>query len=283
VKRVLIAIPERDFDPTESGVPWQVLTRAGHDVVFATPSGKPGRADPSMLTGEGLDIWGWIPAFRNIVVVGLFLRANRDGRLAYEAMIENAHFKNPLRYDELRSGDFDALVLPGGHYARGVTHYLESWTLQRFVADFFDAGKPVGAICHGALLAARSFSLRTNCSVLYGKQTTSLTWSLESLSALVGNIVRFWEPNYYRTYVDLAGELHGYRSVQAEITRALANPADFLDVPKNAPNYWMKTNPLFRDSITDDRPAWVVESGNYVSARWAGDAHTFARRLLKYI
>ena len=30
--RVLIAIPNDDFDPTESAVPWKYLRTAGHDV-----------------------------------------------------------------------------------------------------------------------------------------------------------------------------------------------------------------------------------------------------------
>ena len=28
--------------------------------------------------------------------------------------------------------------------------------------------------------------------------------------------------------------------------------------------------------VGDSRPAWVVRDGNYVSARWPGDVHTFA-------
>jgi putative intracellular protease/amidase len=32
--------------------------------------------------------------------------------------------------------------------------------------------------------------------------------------------------------------------------------------------------------MTDDRAAFVVEDGNYVSARWPGDAYLFARRFL---
>ena len=33
-----------------------------------------------------------------------------------------------------------------------------------------------------------------------------------------------------------------------------------------------------RGTDTDDRPAFVVEDGNYVSARWPGDAYLFAKR-----
>ncbi len=66
-------------------------------------------------------------------------------------------------------------------------------------------------------------------------------------------------------------------SVQQEVTRALARPEDFLDVPADAPDYRRKTSGVARDTWDDDRPAFVVRDGNYVSARWPGDAHAFAR------
>ncbi len=64
------------------------------------------------------------------------------------------------------------------------------------------------------------------------------------------------------------------------MTRALASPGDFLDVPRSASDYARKTSGLARDSASDARPAWVVRDGNYVSARWPGDVHTFARTFL---
>ena len=33
-----------------------------------------------------------------------------------------------------------------------------------------------------------------------------------------------------------------------------------------------------RDSANDGSAAFVVEDGNYVSARWPGDAYTFSKR-----
>jgi putative intracellular protease/amidase len=68
--------------------------------------------------------------------------------------------------------------------------------------------------------------------------------------------------------------------VQAEVTRALARPEDFLDVPADAPRRWRQASGLLRDTPDDDRPAFVVRDGRYVSARWPGDAHTFARRFV---
>jgi putative intracellular protease/amidase len=34
--RVLLPLPDRDFDVTEVAVPWAILRDAGHQVVFAT-------------------------------------------------------------------------------------------------------------------------------------------------------------------------------------------------------------------------------------------------------
>ena len=68
-------------------------------------------------------------------------------------------------------------------------------------------------------------------------------------------------------------------SVQQEVTRALARPDDFRDVPKTDPDYRRKTSGLQRDSMDDQTPAFVVRDRNYVSARWPGDAHTFAKTL----
>ena len=274
--RVLIPIPHRDFDPSEAAVSWKVLKRFNHSVAFATPDGKPGRADDLMLTGEGLDIWGFIPGVRRLVAIGRLMRANADARRAYGAMEEDPAFKAPLKWDDLRRQDFDGLLLVGGHRARGMRDYLESKTLQRLVTEFFAANVPVGAICHGVLLAARSRAADGR-SVLYGRRTTALTWSFEHKAEMVGRIVRFWDPNYYRTYLDAPGEPHGYMSVQQEVTRALAKPQHFLDVPPDAPGYRRKTDGLTRDTFDDDRPAFVVRDGNYVSARWPGDAHTFAK------
>jgi putative intracellular protease/amidase len=274
---VLIPLPSRDSDPSEVAVSWQTLRNDGHGVVFATPDGRPAHSDELMLSGIGLDPWGWLPGLRRLRVVGLVLRANRDARQAYAAMQNDTAFHSPRRWDELNAKDYDGLLLPGGHRARGMREYLESPVLQQLVAAFFDAGKPVAAICHGVLLAARSRSLRNGKSVLFGRRTTALTWAFEKKAWMTTRITRFWDPHYYRTYSEAPDQTDGYMSVQQEVTRALADPADFRDVPHNAKDHARKTNGIARDSATDDSPAFVVRDGNYLSARWPGDVHRFAR------
>jgi putative intracellular protease/amidase len=242
VAQIFIPVPARDFDPTEAAVSWQVLKSLGHTVIFATPDGKMAETDEMMLTGQGLDLWGFIPGLRLFPLLGLLMRADRDGRCAYAEMTHAPGFKAPIKWADIDAGKFDGVLLPGGHRARGMRPYLESPVLQRVVAEFFEADKPVAAICDGVLLVARSISKTTGKSVLYGRKMTALTWAMETAAASVGRVIRFWDPYYYRTYREKAGQSRGYMSVQAEVTRALQKPEDFLDVPKGSDDYRKKTN-----------------------------------------
>ena len=275
--RVLILLPARDFDPSEAAVSWRVLVDAGHAVSFATPDGRPATADDMMLTGRGLDPWGRIPLLRRLPLIGLLMRANRDARQAYAEMTADPNYAAPRRWDAIDASAHDGLLLPGGHRARGMRDFLESGILQDLVVHFFEDRKPVAAICHGVLLAARSISKQTGRSVLWGYQTTALTWAFENSAWSVARVTRFWDPDYYRTYPEQAGQPRGFMSVQQEVTRALARAEDFRDVPRDDPNYRRKTSGLVRDSMEDETPAFVVRDRNYVSARWPGDAYTFAR------
>jgi protease I len=240
MSRVLMPLPTHDFDPTESGVPWQVLTNAGHEVIFATPSAQLARADARMVTGHGLG------------PLKPFLAADRNGRLAYLAMQASPAFRAPLAYAQLRAEDYDAMLLPGGH-APGMREYLESHVLQGLVSSMFAHDKPVGAICHGVVLVVRSLGANGN-SVLHGRQTTAL---LKSQEMLAFNLTRAWLGDYYRTYP---------QTVQDEICEALASPDDFITGPL----------PLRRDTPTRLASGYVHRDGNYLSARWPGDAHRFA-------
>ena len=238
--KILVPLPSRDFDPTETGVPWRILTERTHELVFATPDGQPGEADPLMVTGNGLGL------------LAPFLRANADGQEAYAAMRGCAAFRAPITYDAIRLEDFDALLLPGGH-AKGMRPYLESPVLQAHVASFFAIAKPVGAICHGVLLAARS-QTRWGKSVLNARKTTGLTRRMEMTA---WTLTMLYLGDYYRTYPT---------PLEDEVRAALAHPEDFSAGPGS----------FAGDSMAHPEIGFTVRDGNYLSARWPGDAHRFA-------
>lgn len=288
-KKIIIPLPNMDFDPSEVAVPWQLLRQHGFTVLFSTPDGQVARADPMMISGEGLDVWGWIPVIKKIRLIGLLLRANKSARNAHQALINDSNFQNPCSYDQLSIEKYNGLMLPGGH-AQGVKPYLENKTLQTFVAAFFEdksfnnttQHKPIAAVCHGVLVAARAVSPTTQKSVLYGKKTTALTWALENSAwSLTKYFARFWDANYYRTYMESINEPKGFWGVEQEIKRVLKHESDFLDVPKGEVDYANKTSGVLRDSVNNAKPAWVVQDGNYFSARWPGDINTLTLKFIK--
>src|SRR5206468_11474991 len=125
----------------------RALVGAGHTVAFSTPEGEPAQADVRMVTGKDLP---------RLLRKNMMARA--DDVRVYREMEASDAFQHPMQYEKIQPDDYDALVLAGGH-DKGMRPYLESETLQQVVAHFFDHNKPVGAICHGTLLAARSASI----------------------------------------------------------------------------------------------------------------------------
>jgi putative intracellular protease/amidase len=240
--KVLFPLPDRDFDVTEVAVPWKLLVEAGHEVAFATEAGATPACDPLLITGV---VFGRLGA--------------RDEPIAFYRELERAPaFASPRTWASCRAGDFDALVLAGGH-APGMRQYLGSAEVHALTSAFFATEKPIAAICHGVLVAARSVRADGN-SVLHGLTTTCLPKYMERSAYLA----TFWRRGrYYRTYPAY---------VEDEVRAALANPdADFQRGPRELSK---------RGTRDDDSPAFVVEDGRYVSARWPGDAYLFAKKLL---
>jgi putative intracellular protease/amidase len=238
--RVVMPLPDRDFDTTEVAVPWRVLTDRGHEVVFETERG--GRApacDPRLLAG---------------VLFGR-LGADPEPIEFYKQLTQASEFQAPLPWSDIDPEAFDGLVLPGGH-APGMRQYLASAALQDKVVDYWQLGRPVGAICHGVIVLARAADPATGRSVIANKRTTCLPKFMER-GAFYATAWRLGR--YYRTYPAY---------VQDEVTAALNDGRQFVRGPRSTK----------RGSAGDHRHAFVVEDGNYVSARWPGDAYLFSER-----
>jgi putative intracellular protease/amidase len=241
IATVLIAVPDRDFDVTEVAVPWRLLTDLGHIVRFATEhGGTAAAADQRLLDG---------------VIFGR-LGAAREPKAFYAEMQSDQEFRSPLAWADVKPDEFDGLILPGGH-APGMRQYLGNEFLRRKVAEYWVLGRPVGAICHGVLVLARACDPTTGRSLLYGRRSTCLPKYLER-SAFLTTAWRLGR--YYRTYPAY---------VEDEVRDALRDPTDFVRGPRVLSK---------RGTDTNDGPAFVVEDGNYVSARWPGDAYLFAKR-----
>ncbi|MEU6585978.1 type 1 glutamine amidotransferase domain-containing protein [Nocardia sp. NPDC046763] len=245
--RVLMPVPDRDFDVTEVAVPWRILTDAGHQVVFATErAGVVPQADPRLLTG---------------VLFGQ-LGAEDEPKKFYHQLCAAPEFRATLSWSDIDVAQFDGLLLPGGH-APGMRQYLGSRPLQQQISRFWTLNRPVGAICHGVLVLARAQDPATGRSALADRFTTCLPKYMER-SAYFSTAWRLGR--YYRTYPAY---------VEDEVRAALTHPdTQFQRGPIEL---------VRRGTATDDAPAFTVLDGNYLSARWPGDAYLFARRYLELL
>jgi putative intracellular protease/amidase len=237
----LIPLPDCDFDVTEVAVPWRLLTRLGHVVRFATEQGGSApAADQRLLEG---------------VIFGQ-LGAAPEPKAFYGELQADEQFKTPVAWADVQPEQYDGLILPGGH-APGMRQYLGSDVLRSKVAEFWALRRPVGAICHGVLVLARTRDPATGRSLLHGRRTTCLPKYMERTAYFT----TAWRlGRYYRTYPAY---------VEDEVRAALGDSADFVRGPRVLSK---------RGSETDDGPAFVVEDDSYVSARWPGDAYLFAQR-----
>ena len=244
---ILILLPDFDYDPTESAVPWHALYTAGKEIRFATPTGAPAYADARLVEK------GFGP-------LTPFLMTKKPDLAFYQQMSQSEAFLNPISYDDVVLEDYKGLLVPGGH-APGMRSMIESARAQEIVVHFFQQRKPVAAVCHGVLLLARSINPETGASVLRGYKTTAL---LASLEYVAWGITAPWLGRYYRTYD---------QTVEAEVKAALASPSDFKRGPI----------PPMRDSANNLKPGFTVRDGHYLSARWPGDCHQFAVDLITLV
>jgi putative intracellular protease/amidase len=241
--RVLVPLPDRDFDVTEVSVPWKLLTEAGHDVVFATEKGKKPAADPRLLEG---------------VLFGQ-LGAEEEAKTFYRELEGAPAFTRPIPWSDIDPDAYAAMLLPGGH-APGMRQYLEGETLFDRVATFAKSGKPLAAICHGVIVLARAKDPATGKSVLATRRTTCLPKYMEKTAWMLTG----WKlGSYYRTYPEY---------VEDEVKRALDDAEKQFE---RGPRVLTK-----KGTRDDDTAAFVVEDGSYVSARWPGDAYLFAKKVI---
>ena len=81
--------------------------------------------------------------------------------------------------DSVRAEDYDALLLPGG--AMNPDKLRRIPAVHKFVLAFFDAGKPVGSICHGPWILI-------DTGVARGRKLTSYV----SIQSVFKNAGAFW-------------------------------------------------------------------------------------------
>ncbi|MCY0095409.1 DJ-1/PfpI family protein [Hoeflea ulvae] len=130
-----------------------------------------------MICGDYCEDYETMVPFQALLAVGHTVHAVCPDKKAGDTIATSIHdFEGDQTYSEkrghnfalnasfadIRAEDYDALVIPGG---RGPEYLRLNARVVAMVRHFFDADKPVAAVCHGAqlLAAARVLEGRT-CS-----------------------------------------------------------------------------------------------------------------------
>ncbi|OON72186.1 type 1 glutamine amidotransferase domain-containing protein [Streptomyces tsukubensis] len=122
------------FWAEEAAVPYQDFTRAGHDVVVATPGGVVPTLDRASLAPEA--------------------NGGQEGADRIAAVLEEmTPLKQPFVLSEIDPAEYDVVFYPGGHGP--MEDLAVDKDSARLLTGVLASGKPLGIVCHApaALLA----------------------------------------------------------------------------------------------------------------------------------
>ncbi|MEU2235588.1 type 1 glutamine amidotransferase domain-containing protein [Streptomyces vietnamensis] len=174
------------FWAEEAVAPYEAFKAAGHEVVVATPGGVVPTVDAGSLAPEA--------------------NGGQEGADKVAATLASiGEIKNPIKLEDVRLADYDAVFYPGGHGP--MEDLAVNATSGRLLADALDSGKPLGVVCHGpaALLAAtnadganafagRKVAAFTNAEETQAGLADRAKWLLETRLVEAGVDVQVGEP-----------------------------------------------------------------------------------------
>ncbi|MEV5535258.1 type 1 glutamine amidotransferase domain-containing protein [Saccharopolyspora shandongensis] len=138
---------------------WDVAERAGFEMDIASPAGGMVPLDPESLSHEVLAELGTEQRYRDREFMDLLA--------------------DTKRISEVGLDDYDAIYLTGGH---GVMFdFPQSADLEELMARFYEAGKVVSTVCHGAT-GLLNVQLSSGEPLIRGKCVTGFSWPEEELA-----------------------------------------------------------------------------------------------------
>ncbi|MET9619562.1 MULTISPECIES: type 1 glutamine amidotransferase domain-containing protein [unclassified Streptomyces] len=123
------------FWAEEAVAPYEAFTAAGHEVVVATPGGVEPTVDQGSLAPE-------------------FNGGPEGAEKVASALASLTALRHPVRLEDVRVDDYDAVFYPGGHGP--MEDLAVNADSGRLLVAALKSGKPLAVVCHGpaALLAA---------------------------------------------------------------------------------------------------------------------------------
>jgi putative intracellular protease/amidase len=149
----------------EFAAPYYTFLDAGAEVTVASPKGGEPPLDPKSDTPEG--------------------QTELTGRFKKDPQAQ-AVLASTVKLADVKAGDYDAIFYPGGHGP--LWDLAEDATSTALIEAFYNAGKPVAAVCHGpAVLHHAKFNGEP---LVKGKRVTGFS-NTEEEAVHLTNIVPF--------------------------------------------------------------------------------------------
>ncbi|MEU8529159.1 type 1 glutamine amidotransferase domain-containing protein [Streptomyces sp. NPDC048629] len=182
------------FWAEEAVAPYAAFTAASHEIVVATPRGVVPTVDKGSLAPE--------------------FNGGQEGADRIAAALDSfTQLKSPIRLEDVRLDEYDAVFYPGGHGP--MEDLAVDATSGKLLVDALDSGKPVAVVCHGpaALLAAThadgtnafagyKVAAFTDAEETQGGLADRAKWLLESRLVEAGVDVQVGEPWVPKVVVD---------------------------------------------------------------------------------
>jgi len=136
-----------------------IAEQAGYEMDIASPSGGTIPLDPESLSHAVLADLGTEKRYMDRAFMDLL--------------------KETKKVSDVRLEDYDAIYLTGGH---GVMFdFPQSEALEALIAKFYETGRVVSSVCHGAT-GLLNVTLSTGKYMVHGKNITGFSWPEEVLA-----------------------------------------------------------------------------------------------------
>jgi len=143
--------------------PYYEFIDQGYSVTLASPLGGKPPVDPLSEITENI--------------------TDSNRRFQDDSAAQSA-FAKTLTLDSVDPDSYDAVFYPGGHGP--LWDLAKSEISARIILDYYNMGKPVGAVCHGPAALIKAAELQPG--FLTGKKVSGFTNAEETLTARSGNV-----------------------------------------------------------------------------------------------
>ena len=144
----------------ELATPYYAFTDKGYEVVLASPAGGRPPMDPTSAQPES--------------------QTQATNRFENDPAAQAA-LESTIRLFGLDANEYDAIFFPGGHGP--MWDLATDETTAALISSFYQAGKPVGAVCHGPAALTKAVD-KNGSSIISGKKVTGFSNTEETAVGL---------------------------------------------------------------------------------------------------